>query len=262
MDSINIIKVGGGVIEDAKKLDTFLDGFANLNEAKILVHGGGSRATEIGEKLGLEAIKVDGRRVTNDDYLEVVTMVYGGLINKQLVAKLQKRGCQAIGLTGADGDYLRSMKRPVMDGIDYGWVGDPVNIRSFFLIKLLKDGLIPVAAPLTHDGAGNMLNTNADTIASTIASALSENYRVNLIYAFELDGVLKDIKDPTSLIRTIDMKGYAGLKKSGGIFDGMIPKLDNAFDAIAKGVASVKIVKYDAIDKLGFSSFKDYTHIA
>lgn len=261
MEVLNVVKIGGSVIEDPKKLEQFSESFAALNQKKILVHGGGATATEIGNRLGLEAKKIDGRRITDDEYLEVVTMVYGGLVNKKIVAKLQRYGCMALGLTGADGDYMRSMKRQKMDGVDYGWVGDPVNTRTFFLHKLLKDNIVPVAAPLTHDGNGHILNTNADTIAATIASAMSENYKVNLIYAFELDGVLENLDDPKSLVTSMDMKGYAALRKSGAIFDGMIPKLDNAFDAIAKGATNVKVVKYDSIGKLDNAGFKQYTNI-
>lgn len=261
MEVLNVIKIGGGVIEDKEKLEQFLESFASLDQEKILVHGGGSVATEIGNKLGLEAKKIEGRRITDKDYLEVVTMVYGGLVNKQIVAKLQRCGCMALGISGADGDYLRSMKRQPMNGVDFGFVGDPVNIRTFFLHKLLLDKIVPVAAPLTHDGNGQLLNTNADTIASTIASAMSENYVVNLIYAFELDGVMEDVSDPKTLIKSMDMKSYAQLKKSGVIYDGMIPKLDNAFDAIAKGASNVKIVKYDSIGKLDNSGFNEYTNI-
>ncbi len=261
METLNVVKIGGSVIEDPKKLDQFLESFAGLNQKKILVHGGGATATEIGNRLGLEAKKIDGRRITDDEYLEVVTMVYGGLVNKKIVAKLQRYGCMALGLTGADGDYMRSMKREKVDGVDFGWVGDPVNTRTFFLHKLLKENIVPVAAPLTHDGNGHMLNTNADTIAATIASAMAENYKVNLIYAFELNGVLKDLNDPKSLVKSMNMKAYAELRKSGAIFNGMIPKLDNAFDAIAKGATNVKIVKYDSIGKLDNSGFKEYTNI-
>ena len=261
METLNVVKIGGSVIEDPKKLDQFLESFAALNQNKILVHGGGATATEIGNKLGLEAKKIDGRRITDDDYIDIVTMVYGGLVNKKIIAKLQRYGCMALGLTGADGDYMRSMKREKTNGIDFGWVGDPINTKTYFLHKLIKDGFVPVAAPLTHDGKGHILNTNADTIASTIASALAENYEVNLIYAFELQGVLKDLNDPKSLIKSMDMKSYTTLKKSKVIVDGMIPKLDNAFDAISKGTSNVKIVKFDSIGKLDNPGFNLYTNI-
>ena len=261
METLNIIKLGGAVIENDSMLDEFLKSFASLGQKKILVHGGGLVATEIGNKLGLEAKKIEGRRITDADYLEVVTMVYGGLLNKKIVAKLQSHGCMALGLTGADGDYLRSMKRQPMKGVDFGFVGDPVNTRTFFLHKLVEDKIVPVAAPLTHDGNGQLLNTNADTIASTIAAAMSENYQVNLIYAFELEGVMEDLNDSSSLLQSLDMKTYTKLKNEKLIFDGMIPKLDNAFDAIAKGAHSVKIVKYNCIDKLDNPGFNQYTNI-
>lgn len=261
MDTLNIIKIGGQVIEQPDKLDQFLESFASLNQKKILVHGGGATATEIGNRLGLEAKKIDGRRVTDEDYLEVVTMVYGGLVNKRIVSKLQKLGSNALGLTGADGDYMRASKREKTPEVDYGWVGDPINVRTFFLTKLLKDGIVPVCAPLTHDGSGNMLNTNADTIAATLTAALTENYEVNLIYAFELNGVMEDLENQDSLIKNLDMKTYTSMRKEDKIFNGMIPKLDNAFSAISKGAKNVKIVKFDSIDQLDNSGFTKYTNI-
>ena len=261
MEKLNIVKIGGSVIENPRKLEQFLKSFASLNQKKILVHGGGSMATKIGNRLGLQEKKVDGRRITDDNFLEVVTMVYGGLINKQIVGILQKLGCNALGLTGADGDYIRARKREKTSEIDFGWVGDPINVRTFFLTKFLKDEIVPVAAPLTHDGNGNILNTNADTIAATLTAALTENYYVDLIYAFELNGVMENLSDKKSLLKNLDMRTYAVLKKEGKILNGMIPKLDNAFAALSKGAKNVKIVKYDSINQLDNLGFKKYTNI-
>jgi len=247
MESLHIIKIGGAVIEDPAKKSAFLDGFLALEGKKILIHGGGRVATEIGQKLGLEAKMVEGRRVTDDATIDLVTMVYGGLVNKQMVAEIQSRGTNAIGLTGADASIITSRKRPITNGTDYGWVGDPVKVNHEFLSKILEAGGVPVIAPLTHDGAGHILNTNADTMAGTIALAMAQDYDVNLVLTFELDGVLKDVNDPKSLINPFEESFFTEMKASGAIHSGMIPKLENSFKALHSGVKSVRICKFDQI---------------
>ncbi len=250
MEEINIVKVGGNVVENEEKLDAFLKGFSKLSGPKILVHGGGKMATRLAEKLGVWTEMVDGRRITSSEMLEVVVMSYGGLINKRIVALLQSLKLNALGFTGADGNLILSNKRPITNGIDYGWVGDPVAVNVELLDHLLKDGVVPVVASLTHDGNGNLLNTNADTIASELAIALSSIYKVTLNFCFELKGVMKDIKDPSSLVRDMTKEDYRILKDAGSINDGMIPKLDNAFNSITRGVSFVKILKYDDLIRL------------
>jgi acetylglutamate kinase len=247
-NTLNLIKIGGNIIDDAGKLQSFLTDFARLSGPRILVHGGGKIATEVAKGLGIEAQMVEGRRITDAEMLRVVTMVYGGLVNKNIVAGLQALGTQALGLTGADANIIPAQKRPVKT-IDYGFVGDIAegaipgqNLRLF-----LDNGLVPVLAPLTHDGAGHLLNTNADTIASAVAVALSPFYRVNLTYCFEKKGVLADIADENSVIHRIDPGTYQALKADGIIVQGMIPKLDNAFSAIRAGVESVYICHADQV---------------
>jgi acetylglutamate kinase len=237
-----IIKIGGNVIDNSENLYRFLKDFTALPGFKILVHGGGKVATQLSETLGVEAKMVDGRRITDIETLRVVTMVYGGLINKNIVAQLQRFGNNAIGLTGADGDFIRAKRRPVKT-IDYGFVGDldENSIKSQNLINLMEAGFTPVFCALTHDGAGQLLNTNADTIASALAVALAKYYHTTLIYCFEKKGVLKDINDEESLIGEIDPKYYEELKTQQVIHSGMLPKLDNAFAAIACGVKKVII---------------------
>ena len=237
-----IIKIGGNVIDNSENLYKFLKDFTALKGFKILVHGGGKVATELSKELGVEAKMVDGRRITDIETLRIVTMVYGGLINKNIVAQLQRFGTNAIGLTGADGDFIRTKKRPVK-AIDYGFVGDmdeksinPENIK-----RLLDAGFTPAFCAITHDGEGQLLNTNADTIASALAVALSKLYNTTLIYCFEKQGVLKDISDESSLIEEIDPGYYEELKEKQIIHSGMLPKLDNAFTAIGCGVKQVII---------------------
>lgn len=254
--SIKVIKVGGAVLEDAEKRSSFLKAFSGLDGLKILVHGGGRTASEIGSQLGIEPHMVEGRRVTDDQTIDVVTMVYGGLVNKQLVASLQSFDINAIGLSGADGNLIRSSKRPLTNGIDYGWVGDPQEINSELLASLLESEIVPVIAPLTHDGAGHLLNTNADTIASVIAVALSKKYTVDLIATFELEGVFLDVNDPSSLIPNISEKEFSELKAEGKIHSGMIPKLQNAFNALHDGVNTVRICKFDQIKSIHGSSIQ------
>lgn len=237
-----IIKVGGNVIDDAQASDTFLTDFASIKEKKILVHGGGKIATSIGDKLGIASHYVDGRRITDNDTTDLVTMVYGGLVNKKLTALLQSKRCDAIGLTGADGNLIPAIKRPVKD-IDYGWVGDvdakDLDIKKW--VTFLENGLVPVVAPLTHDGKGNMLNTNADTIAALLSTALSEEYSVNLIFCFEKEGVLIDVEDDRTVIRNLNEPFYNELRKENKLFAGILPKIDNAFSAINNGVNKVVI---------------------
>src|SRR5471030_2149956 len=226
--ALHIIKIGGNVIDNSENLHNFLKDFTALEGYKILVHGGGKVATQLSETLGIEAKMVDGRRITDIETLRIVTMVYGGLINKNIVAQLQQFGTNAIGLTGADGNFIRTKKRPVKT-IDYGFVGDmdKKSIDAANIKRLMDAGFTPVFCALTHDGEGQLLNTNADTIASALAVTLSELYETTLIYCFEKKGVLKDINDETSLITEIDTKRYEELKNEKIIHGGMLPKLDN-----------------------------------
>lgn len=245
MQKLYIIKIGGNIIDDEANLQKFLHDFAGLKENKILIHGGGKVATEISKGLGIEAKMVDGRRITDEETLKIVTMVYGGLINKRIISKLQSMECNAIGLTGADANIVAAEKRPVKNGIDYGFVGDVKKVHAQPLIHFLSMGLTPVVAPLTHDGLGNMLNTNADTMASALAVALSANFMVQLLYCFELKGVLQDFENKDSVIHRITEQQYREFKEQGIISKGMIPKMDNSFDAIHAGVSSVMICHAD-----------------
>jgi acetylglutamate kinase len=241
-EKLFVIKVGGNVIDDAGKLDAFLKDFSKILGKKILVHGGGKIATSIGNKLNIVSKYIDGRRITDDETIDLVTMVYGGLVNKKIVARLQSFHCNAIGITGADANLLPAKKREVKE-IDYGWVGDieteKINAESWKLF--LENGLTPVLASLTHDGNGNMLNTNADTIASVIAVCLSKYFEVNLIFCFEKNGVLLDINDENSVIHKMNHAEYSSLKKLNKLFAGILPKIDNSFDAVNKGVKEVII---------------------
>lgn len=251
MQALYIIKIGGNVIDNSENLHQFLKDFTKLKGYKILVHGGGKVATQLSETLGIEAKLVDGRRITDIETLRVVTMVYGGLINKNIVAQLQRYGTNAIGLTGADGNFIKAQKRPVKT-IDYGFVGDldDDSVDAKGIGSLLEAGFTPVFSALTHDGEGQMLNTNADTIASALAVGLSAHYATTLIYCFEKKGVLKDIDDEDSLIRDINPERYDELKAAGIIHSGMLPKLDNAFKAIGFGVQAVIIGHADDLGKL------------
>lgn len=241
---MNIVKIGGNVIDDPEKLAGFLQRFAGLPGKKILVHGGGKIATKVAKELGIESRMVEGRRITDAPMRDVVIMVYGGLVNKRIVATLQRLGCNAIGLTGADGAAIQARKRPVKT-IDYGFVGDVEKVDTPFISLLLQNGLAPVFAPLTFDAEGNMLNTNADTQASEIARALSGTEEVNLVYCFEKKGVLKDASDNDTLIPRLVPETYEKYKNEGIIYDGMIPKLDNAFAAVRAGVRKVIICEAD-----------------
>ena len=244
---LTVIKVGGAVVENDGSLDSLLRGFAAVEGRKVLVHGGGRRATAVAASLGIESRMVGGRRVTDGDMLDVVTMVYGGLVNKNVVARLQALGVDALGLTGADMDVIRSHKRPVKD-VDYGFVGDVERVDGAKLARLIEAGVTPVMAPLTHDGRGRMLNTNADTIAAETAKALAADYDVTLVYCLEKPGVLADPDDDSSLIPVITRQDFARLAADGTVAGGMLPKLENAFAAISAGVARVNITCATAID--------------
>ena len=222
--------------------------FSAIEGRKVLVHGGGRKATKMAERLGIETQMVNGRRITDSDMLEVVTMVYGGLVNKNLVARLQANGVNAIGLTGADADVIRSHKRPLKDGIDYGWVGDVDQVANQTLGHLIEAGITPVMAPLTHDGEGHILNTNADTIASEAAKALAKDYDVTLIFSFEKKGVLSNPDDDDSVIPSITRALFDKYKADGTISGGMLPKIENALAAVEVGVSRVIITQATAID--------------
>ncbi len=247
-EKITIVKVGGAVVEDELQLSQLLRDFSAIEGRKVLVHGGGRKATKMAERLGIETQMVNGRRITDSDMLEVVTMVYGGLVNKNLVARLQANGVNAIGLTGADADVIRSHKRPLKDGIDYGWVGDVDNVAHKTLSHLIEAGITPVMAPLTHDGEGHILNTNADTIASETAKALAKDYDVTLIFSFEKKGVLSNPDDDDSVIPTITRTLFEKYKADGTISGGMLPKIENALSAVDAGVSRVIITLATAID--------------
>jgi acetylglutamate kinase len=238
-----IIKIGGNILDSPGRLRTFLVDFAQLHGPKVLVHGGGKIASSIGLKLGIEPVMVNGRRVTDAGSLDLVTMVYGGLINKKLVAQLQKYQCSAIGLTGADANLIKATKREIKE-VDYGFAGDIAgseDVNVVFLQSLLQQGITPVIAPLTHDGNGSMLNTNADTIASVLAIALSKSFDVKLMYCFEKRGVLANTDDDKSVIHHITPSIYEELKEKNVVNSGMLPKLDNAFSALNQGVKEVLI---------------------
>ena len=239
-EKLSIIKIGGNIIEDEASLNAFLKLFSSLEGKKILVHGGGKRATHIASKLGIESKMVNGRRITDAETLEVITMVYGGLVNKNVVAKLQALQTDAIGLTGADINSIKSDKRPVK-AIDFGFVGDVKKVATNSIDKLIKADFTPVFCAITHDGNGQLLNTNADTITSTIAVGMSEIYETSIYYCFELKGVLKDSNDKDSVIKNINSKVYQQLLKENIIVDGMLPKLENCFDALKNGVAKVHL---------------------
>ncbi len=246
-----VIKIGGNIVDDDAKLTSFLVSFATIKEHKILVHGGGKVATKIGDLLGIESKYVDGRRITDAATIDLVTMVYAGLINKKIVAQLQQHSCNALGVTGADGNLIPAVKRPVKD-IDYGLVGDVksemVNPGSWS--SLINSGFTPVAAPITHDENGQLLNTNADTIAQEVAKALSKAFEVSLIFSFEKSGVLLDVNNESSLIKVMSQEYYSELREKGSIFAGMIPKLDNAFSALKSGVKKVVIGKAENLHAL------------
>ncbi|SHJ91663.1 N-acetylglutamate kinase [Tangfeifania diversioriginum] len=240
MDRLTIIKVGGKVVEDTQQLNLLLDQFNRFSGNKILVHGGGNTATEVAGKLGIETELVDGRRITSKSMLDVVTMVYGGLVNKKIVAGLQARGCNAIGLTGADLNLISAIKRPAGE-IDYGFVGDVNDVNSRELRLMLNENVVPVVAPLTHDGKGSLLNTNADTIAAELAIELSGHYSTFLFYCFDKPGVLLDPDDDSKIIYELQAEQFNDYKQKGVISTGMLPKLDNGFRAKRNGVKEVLI---------------------
>jgi len=237
-----LIKIGGNVIDDQTNLQSFLKEFSSINNKKILVHGGGKIATAIGDKLNIQSKYIDGRRITDDETIDLVTMVYGGLVNKKIVATLQSLQCNAIGLSGADANDLPAKKRPVKT-IDFGWVGDvnAIEITPSTWQLFIDNNLVPVVAPLTHDQQGHLLNTNADTMAAVLSVALSKLYDVQLIYCFEKNGVLTDVNDEKSVIAELQAKIYNKLKEEKKLFAGILPKIDNAFDAVNNGVNKVII---------------------
>ena len=256
-EKLTIVKVGGAVVEDPQQLEGLLLSFASLEGHRLLVHGGGRRATSVAAGMGLESRMVNGRRVTDEAMLEVVTMVYGGLVNKAVVAQLQAKGVNAIGLTGADMDVIRSHRRApkemtMADGtketVDFGFVGDVDRVAAGSLQALLEKGFTPVMAPLTHDGKGHMLNTNADTIASETAKAMAQIYDVTLVYSFEKSGVLSNPDDDTSVIGEITHGSFQRLVADGTVSGGMLPKIENALAAVEAGVKEVKITRADNLD--------------
>ena len=247
-EKLTVVKVGGAVVEDDEKLAALLRDFSAIEGKKLLVHGGGRRATKVAAALGVESRMVNGRRITDEKMLEVVTMVYGGLVNKNLVAKLQANGVNALGLTGADMDVIHSHRRPIKDGVNFGYVGDVERVDGQRLHTLIETGITPVMAPLTHDGNGNILNTNADTIASETARALASFYDVTLIFCFEKKGVLANPDDDDSVIPVITRADFNKYVADGTVAGGMIPKLENALFAIDAGVKEVIITLATAID--------------
>ncbi len=257
MEKLTVVKVGGKIVEDETTLTQLLKDFGEIEGSKVLVHGGGRSATKIAADLGIESRMIGGRRVTDTTMLKVVSMVYGGLVNKNIVARLQANSINALGLTGADMNVMRSHKRApkkvvMEDGteemVDFGFVGDVDKCDGKMLSNIINNGIVPVMAPLTHDGNGNLLNTNADTIAGETAKALAPYYDVTLMYSFEHAGVLKDPENEDSVIPLITEKSFKELKKDGTVNGGMIPKIENALDAVRAGVKQVIITKADAID--------------
>jgi acetylglutamate kinase len=246
-EQLTVVKVGGKIVEDPVGLQQLLNDFSLIEGKKVLVHGGGRSATKIASQLGIESKMVNGRRITDADMLSVVTMVYGGLVNKNIVAGLQAKGVNALGLTGADMNVILSDKRPVKE-VDYGFVGDVKQVNANLLAQLIQQGVVPVMAPLTHDGQGHILNTNADTIAGETAKALVRDFDVTLIYCFEKAGVLLDENDDNSVISTLDRVQFNEYVEKGIIQGGMIPKLENAFQSIENGVSKVIITLATAID--------------
>jgi len=245
--NLSIIKIGGNVIENKTELSKFLLAFSQLDGPKILAHGGGKLATELGKKLGIESKYIGGRRITDSESLELITMVYGGLVNKNIVAELQSLNCNAIGLSGADGDTIQAHKRPVKD-IDYGFAGDVDGVNAKTIGQLLKVGLTPVFCAMTHDGNGQLLNTNADTIASELAIGMSDSYKTTLYYCFEKKGVLMDINNTDSVVKHIDSSSYKKLLEAKVIAEGMLPKMENCFHALNKNVHQVCIGDITMLD--------------
>ena len=249
-EKLTVIKVGGMIVEEEATLNQLLADFSAIEGYKVLVHGGGRSATKLAAQLGIESKMVNGRRITDAETLKVVTMVYGGLVNKNIVAGLQAKGVNAMGLTGADMNVIRSVKRPVKE-VDYGFVGDVEKVNADLLGNLIRQGVVPVMAPLTHDGQGSMLNTNADTIAGETAKALAELFDVTLVFCFEKKGVLRDADDDDSVIPVITPELFREYVDKGIIQGGMIPKLENSFSAIDAGVSQVVITLASAIHQPG-----------
>ena len=244
-----MVKVGGNIVEAPDTLETLLHRFSALEGLKVLVHGGGRTATEVAAKLGVETHMVDGRRITDADMLRVVTMVYGGLVNKQVVARLQACGVNALGLTGADMNLIRSHRRPERNGVDFGFVGDVDTVDGERLAQLLHSGVTPVVAPLTHDGEGHLLNTNADTMAGEVAKALARQFEVTLVYCFEHAGVLADPDNEASVIPLITRRDFDVLKAQGVVTGGMLPKIENCLSAVGAGVRRVVITRADTLQE-------------
>jgi len=255
MKKLTIIKVGGKIVEETQSLKQLLSDFSKIEGYKVLVHGGGRSATAMAAKLGIESKMVNGRRITDEETLKVVTMVYGGLVNKQIVAGLQAIGVNALGLTGADMNYMRSEKRPVKE-VDYGFVGDVKEVNAGLLADLIAKGVVPVLAPLTHDKQGNLLNTNADTIAGEAAKALAKHFNVTLMYCFEKKGVLTNENDDESVISNLTPALFEQYVAQGIIQGGMIPKLENSFEALNAGVKQVVITRADLIHTEGGTRIK------
>jgi acetylglutamate kinase len=249
MEKLYIIKIGGNIVDNPTLLTACLTAFSKLEGQAILVHGGGKLATQLATSMGVEQTMVEGRRITDEATLKIVTMVYAGAINKNIVAQLQSLRVNAMGLTGADGNLIQAHKR-TGTSIDYGFVGDVDGVNTNLVKQLLSNAIKLVVAPITHDGKGQLLNTNADTIAQSLATALATKYNVHLIYGFEKEGVLKDINDPSSVIARMDKPIYGALKDQKLIFEGMIPKIDNAYEALDNGVASVIIGKAEKMNQL------------
>lgn len=245
--TLTIVKVGGKIVETPETLERLLTDFCRLEGHKILVHGGGRTATDVAGRLGIETTMIDGRRVTDEEMLRVVTMVYGGLVNKNIVAKLQAKDVNALGLTGADMNVIQSHRRPLKNGVDYGFVGDVDSVDAERLSLLLNAGITPVMAPLTHDKKGSMLNTNADTIAAETAKALAANFEVTLVYCFEHAGVLADADDESSVIPLITQESFEELKAQGTVSGGMLPKIENSLAAVKAGVRRVVITRADCL---------------
>jgi acetylglutamate kinase len=249
MEDLYVIKIGGNIIDDDALLSVFLKKFASVRSKKILVHGGGKLATRLAEKLGIPQQLKDGRRITDKETLKIVTMVYAGYINKHIVAQLQSLKCNAIGISGADGNSILAHKRDIAD-VDYGFAGDIDRVNADWFEQLLDNGMCVVVSSITHDGKNQLLNTNADTIAQEIAKAMSSVFEVSLVYSFEKSGVLKDVDNENSVIKKLHLGYYNELKETEKIFAGMIPKLDNAFKAIDAGVRKVIIGKGEELDLL------------
>jgi acetylglutamate kinase len=239
-NKISIVKIGGNIINDEEQLDTFLADFAKIKGPKILVHGGGVIATEFNERLGNETSMVNGRRVTSSEDLDMITMVYAGLLNKKIVSKLQGYNCNALGLTGADANSIIAVKRPAKP-IDFGWVGDVKEVNGAAIDVFLQNHMTPVFCAVSHDGKGQLFNTNADTVATEIAIGMSAIYEAALVFCFEKKGVLRDVNDDESVIQQIDMTTYEELKSQGIISKGMLPKMENSFHALKNGVSKVII---------------------